>query len=226
MDIYDEQWAESYERRANAGIAGREGLYRLCSAFMLGMPPKARVLIAGCGTGEELVRLAKQFPEATFVGIDPASAMLDYCADRVAAEGLGDRVSLAPTTLEAYSSAQRFDAATAILVSQHLMPDASAAEFFAQLSALLVPGGRLYSADLHIGLGQDREQVLTLWYRQAVMSGVEPEMARAMLEKFGHDIRPRDESVILEFIESAGFTDIIKPFSSLIYGAWGAFKLG
>ncbi|MCC5888187.1 MAG: methyltransferase domain-containing protein [Gammaproteobacteria bacterium] len=226
MNAYDERWAENYERRAHASIPGREGLYRLCKAFFLDLPVAARVLVTGCGTGEELIPLAKHFPRATFVGIDPAAAMLEFCAERVTAEGLTDRVALHRTTLQDFSTADRFDAATAVLVSQHLTPDAAAAEFFAQLSALLEPGGRLYSADLHIGSGQDREQVMALWYQQAVMSGMEPEIAKGMLEKFAHDIRPRDEAVILGFMGAAGFADIIKPFSSLMYGAWGAFKHG
>ena len=224
MDIYDKSWAESYERRANAGIPGREGLYRLCQAFLLGLPVDARVLVAGCGTGEEVVRLAKQFPTASFVGIDPAESMLAFCADRVASEGLTDRVTLHATSLQGFSSASPFDAATAILVSQHLSPDAAAAEFFLQLAALLKPEGRLYSADLHSGAGQDREQVLALWQRQAVMSGAEREITNAMLARFADDMRPRDEAVILGFLESAGFIDIQKPFSSSLYGAWAAYK--
>jgi len=224
MEIYGEEWAANYERRANAGIPGREGLYRLCQAFFLGLPAQARILVVGCGTEDDLIPLAKAFPEASLVAIEPAEPMLAYCSRRVAAEGLANRVTLHPTSLQNFESSAQFDAATAILVSQHIFPDVAAAEFFQKIASLLKPNGRLYSADLHIGAGQDRELLLALWREQASMSGIEPAVVQEGLVRFTTELRPRDEAVIYEFLRAAGFVNILKPFSSLIYGAWASSK--
>ena len=221
-EIYDAEWAHNYERRADAAIPGRDGLYRLCRASFRGLPAGARILVIGCGTGSELIPLAHAFPGATIIGIEPAQPMLDICAARVSAAALSSRVSLQAVSLEAFSGAGDFDAATSILVSQHISSDSEAGAFFRTVASLLKPGGRLYTADLHIATGQAREAMLALWREQALMSGTEPVLVDGMLSKFESDLRPRDESTILGLLQSAGFHRILKPFSSLIYGAWAA----
>ena len=137
---------------------------------------------------------------------------------------LSSRVHLEQTAPEDFTADALFDAVTAILVSQHLATDALAGAFFKQIAALLKPNGRLYSADIHIAVGQDRERMLALWAAQAVMSGIEPEIADDMLAMVRSAMKPRDESTIVGFIRDAGFVEILKPFSSLIYGAWTARK--
>lgn len=224
--IYDAAWAASYERRAEAAIPGREGLYRLCVASLHGIPDDARILVVGCGTGTELLALAGAFPRAHLTGLEPAAAMLAHCERRVAECGFAERVALRAADLAGFDGAGPFDAATSILVSQHIADDAGAAAFFATIASLLRPGGRLYTADLHVALGQDRERMLALWRVQSLLAGIEPELVHGMLEKFRTDIRPRDESTIAGFLERAGFGEIAKPFSSLLYGAWTARRFG
>lgn len=224
MDIYNEEWARNYTQRANAGIPGREGLYRLCKAFFRSLPADSRILVIGCGTGEELISLAQMLPHASFVGIDPAQPMLELCRKRISSEGLSRRVNLKPVNLENFTDGGDFDAATAILVSQHLADDHAAAEFFSAIAALLKPRGRLYSAEVHIASGQDRDLMVALWTEQALMSGIESEIVEGMLARFATDLRPRDEATIVRFLRSAGFANILKPYSSLIYGAWASHK--
>lgn len=85
MQIYDRDWTDNYERGANVPMPGREGLYRFCRASLLGVLEDARILVVGCGTGEEVLALARQFPRAMLTGIDPAEAMLDLCRERAGA---------------------------------------------------------------------------------------------------------------------------------------------
>jgi tRNA (cmo5U34)-methyltransferase len=225
MKNYDEVWAASYQRLANASIAGREGLYRLCKAYLMNLPSNARVLVIGCGTGDDLITLAKSLPQASFVAIDPAEPMLALCAKRVADEGLSARIVLHNLALDDFTSPLAFDAATSILVSQHLKPDVIAQTFFQQIAALLKPGGLLYSADLHFGAGQDRDSVLELWRNNVITAGIEPEIAAGMLLKIKTEFCPRDEAIITGFLQNAGFINILMPFRSLMYGVWAATKI-
>lgn len=225
MNTYDAQWAANYERLADASIAGRQGLYRLCKAHLSGLPAQARVLVVGCGTGEELVGLAACLPHASFVAVDPSEAMLSLCRERVDGQGLSARVALHNSALQGFDATpSSFDAATAVLVSQHVHPDAEAEDFFRRIALLLKPGGLLYSADLHIGAGQRREVVLALWRKNLAAAGIEPEVADAMLEKMTTEFNPRDEDTITGFLRRAGFIDVLMPFRSLMYGAWAARK--
>lgn len=226
MEIYDEAWAENFEKLAEAGIPGREGLFRLCAASLASLPEQAEILVVGCGVGSELLYLARRFPAWHFTAIDPAEPMLAVCRRRMDAEGLTARVHLHGCALAEFKSTKAFDAATAILVSQHLFADSAAEEFFHQLAVLLRPHGYLYSADLHLARGQSRELMLDLWRRQAVLAGTPPELPRNLLTRFGQDIALRDEAVIEGFLRRAGFEHIVKPFSSLIYGSWSARRTG
>lgn len=180
------------------------------------------MLVVGCGTGEDLLPLARALPAARFVGIEPAEAMLVHCERRVRDEGLAERVTFHATSLEDFGRTEPFDAATAVLVSQHVFPDEAAAAFFAKLASLLRSDGLLFSADMHIGAGQDRRLILDSWRRQALLAGIEAELVAGMLERFGSDLAPRDEATIAGFLRAAGFVDVHKVFGSLIYGAWAA----
>lgn len=222
---YDDDWAENYARRAEAGIPGRDGLYRCLAACFGDLPPAAGVLVVGCGTGEEILELANALPAASFVAVDPAAAMLRVCEARLSRAGVASRVELIEGFVQDVPKQRRFAAATSILVAQHLEQHAEALGFFRAIADRLLPGGRLYTADLHIGSGQDRNRLIDLWGRQARMAGIEPELVDEMSERFTAELRPRSEQEILSLLTSAGFADVLKPFSSLLYGAWYA-RLG
>ncbi|MEM9152939.1 MAG: hypothetical protein AAGB19_21150 [Cyanobacteria bacterium P01_F01_bin.3] len=78
MQIYDEEWAENYERLAEAGIPGREGLYRLCKTIFSRSKIQGKALVVGCGTGEDLIPLAEAFTEWQFDALEPADAMRNH----------------------------------------------------------------------------------------------------------------------------------------------------
>ena len=224
MDNYGQDWTENYKRLAAASIPGREGLYRLCTAFLSKLSGSVEILVVGCGTGDELIELAKTLPDATFEGIDPSEPMLELCKKRVEVEELSSRITLHNSTLDGFSSPKSFDAVTSILVSQHLGTNGQAQDFFHRVAAYVKPNGFLYSADLSIANDQDRESVFDLWRRHVVMSGIDEEMADAMLKKITSDISIRDEETISAFIQNASFESILLPFRSLMYGAWAAKK--
>lgn len=223
-DVYSAEWAAQYSQRAEMAIPGRQGLYRLCCVCLSQVPVDGKILVVGCGTGEELIALANRLPNVGFVGIDPAKPMLEFCAAQIKQHGLAARVTLMQGLLDDLPPQPSFDAATSVLVSQHVLEDSEAVRFFKAIARLLKPGGRIFTADMHIGAGQDRAKMLELWRQNALASGLEANLVDGMLERIGHDPRVRDEALILSFLRDAQFTNIIKPFSSLLYGAWTAVK--
>jgi len=197
-------------------------LYRCLAACFADLPSGSRVLVVGCGTGEELLTLAEILPTASFVAVDPADAMLQICRRRLSQAGIESRVLLIQGYVQQVASLERFAAATSILVAQHIQADAEALDFFRAIAARLLPGGRLYTADLHIGLDQDRTRLIDLWRQQAHLAGIEREMVEGMAQRFQGEMRPRSEKEVLSLLQRAEFSDVLKPFSSLLYGAWYA----
>lgn len=102
--------------------------------------PGARILDVGCGTGEIITRLAGQFPEAHFLGVDLETAHLDRA--RARCTGFGDRIEFVrDDALALRQPAGQFD----LVLSRHVLqavPDAPRA--VAELVRVTRPGGRLH----------------------------------------------------------------------------------
>jgi S-adenosylmethionine-diacylgycerolhomoserine-N-methlytransferase len=68
-------------------------------------PPDGRVLEIGCGTGRNLLRLARMHPGLSLYGLDISREMLKSATRNIARAGLGHRIALA------HADARQFDAA-------------------------------------------------------------------------------------------------------------------
>ena len=109
------------EQGPPAFAPGHGGMLQMIGVLLAErMPQDGRLLVIGAGGGLETRYLAGIEPGWRFVGVDPASAMLDL-ARATAGSAAGDRLELIEgTVLDA--PAGPFDAATCILV-MGLIPD-------------------------------------------------------------------------------------------------------
>src|SRR5688500_7018160 len=82
-----EQQAAGYDKQWDRLAPVRDGLHFVLESAFANLPRDARILCVGVGTGAELERLAKAFPEWSFTAVDPAGAMLDVCRRRAEAGG-------------------------------------------------------------------------------------------------------------------------------------------
>src|SRR6201987_889724 len=57
--------------------------------------PGDMVLEIGCGTGRNLIKVARAYPEARFFGLDVSREMLRAAAASIARAGLSSRISIA-----------------------------------------------------------------------------------------------------------------------------------
>lgn len=76
----------------------------------MALTPGARVLEVGCGTGRNLIRLARMYPGTVLVGVDASAAMLATAERRVAAAGLTQRIRLVHGLAEELHDPEGFDA--------------------------------------------------------------------------------------------------------------------
>lgn len=60
----------------------------------LDVPKGGTVLEIGCGTGRNLIAVARKYPAARLFGLDISEAMLMTARARIDAAGLGDRIAL------------------------------------------------------------------------------------------------------------------------------------
>ena len=74
----------------------------------LDAPPSARILEMGCGTGRNLVAVARRYPSAVLYGIDISSEMLASAARARERSGLATRIRLAPADATDFDPSNHF----------------------------------------------------------------------------------------------------------------------
>ena len=105
-----------------------------------GLRPDARILDAGCGTGEITGRLAEAFPRARVLGVDVLDGSLQRARERWAA--FGDRVRFENRSIFGLGLP---DASFDLVTCRHVLQSIPHADrVIAELKRVLVPGGRLH----------------------------------------------------------------------------------
>lgn len=129
-------------------------------------PPHAgSVLEIGCGTARNLIKAARQFPDARLYGVDISSEMLATARANVGRAGLGDRIVLARGDAAAFDAEALFGITCfdRVFFSYSLSmipPWREALAHAAQLTAS--PGGRLSVVDF------GEQDGLPAWFRSVL----------------------------------------------------------
>lgn len=151
----------------------------------LDVPHAGSVLEIGCGTGRNLIAVARRYPTARLHGLDISEAMLATARANVAVAGLSDRIILKQADATNFSAESLFGQAQFDRVffsyTLSMIPDWKAA----LKQGVAATGGTLSLVDF----GQ--QERLPGWFRQAL---------RAWLAKF--DVEPRAD--LFAVMESLG----------------------
>lgn len=125
QNFVDPEWVSRYTTQGPpAFMPGHGGVLQMAGVLLAEtVPDDGRVLIVGAGGGLDTQALAKAGPNWTFVGVDPAPAMLDL-ARVVVGPDISKRLELIEG-VAADAPADPFDAATLILVLGMIPDDGS-----------------------------------------------------------------------------------------------------
>lgn len=102
---------------------------------------RPRVLIAGCGTGLETMRVANTYKDASILAVDLSGASLGYAMRKTQEYGLADVEHLQADILDLPILTERFDLINSFGVLHHMADPAAGLQV---LSELLKPGGLLF----------------------------------------------------------------------------------
>jgi S-adenosylmethionine-diacylgycerolhomoserine-N-methlytransferase len=121
----------------------------------LGAAPGASVLEIGCGTGRNLVKVARAYPESRLYGLDLSREMLASAAAALARAGLSTRIALARADATAFDPAALFGRAQfdRVLISYALSMIPPWRDTLALALDVLSPGGSLHVVDFGDGAG-------------------------------------------------------------------------
>lgn len=215
---YDQQWARM--------AAINNGLYFLLESVFSELPPEARILCVGVGTGKELIHLAKRNPGWRFTAVEPSGAMLDVCRQRATEERLDSRCYFHEGYLDSLPAMELHDAATCFLVSQFMLDKETRSGFFRQIASQLQPGGLLANSDLSSGTDSDNgDALLKVWWKVMATSNLSPEGLNRMKAAYAKDVAVLPSAEVKSIIKSGGFAAPVQFFQSGLIHAWFARRV-
>lgn len=132
-------------------------------------PTGGGVLEIGCGTGRNLVKAARLYPQAMFYGVDISQEMLATAGKSVAAANLQARIQLARADASRFDPAAIFGRETfdRIFISYAVSMIHGWQAVMREAVVHLTPGGELHIVDF----GDQRE--LPAWFRAALYQWLE-----------------------------------------------------
>ena len=205
VSLFDQQ-AAGYDRQWAKTAAIRDCLYFLLEPLFAELPPDARVLCVGAGTGAELAHLARVFPRWTFTAVEPSGAMLEACRRRAEADGFAARCEFHEGFLDSLPPEAPFDAATCFLVSQFLVDRAERVRFFAGIAGRLRAGGLLASSDLAADVASPHYEVLLpAWMRMMAAADVSAEAIERIRAAYTRDVAVLPPDEVAAIIRDGGF---------------------
>jgi S-adenosylmethionine-diacylgycerolhomoserine-N-methlytransferase len=112
-------------------------------------PPGGAVLEIACGTGRNLIRAARAYPEAGFYGLDASEEMLTTARENVASAGLVGRIKLARADATAFDPSALFNvpAFERVFISYALSMIPAWERAAVQAASHLAPSGALHIVD-------------------------------------------------------------------------------
>jgi len=227
--------AERYDLIQQQLIPGYGSLARLAVALLAASPlasePGAEVLVAGCGTGAELLEAVAQRPDWRLGAIDPSAAMLVEARSRLA--GANSRLAGAnsplagtpaidwqQTTVEQLTEAPayqgRYAGILSVLVLQSLADDGSKLAFLSGLARSLRPGGQLVLVDLmSTSLPSLEDQLARAWVGFQRASGLQAPAEQ--LAPLTQGLHPVGMARLTSLVNAAGFSDPARIFQALAF---------
>jgi S-adenosylmethionine-diacylgycerolhomoserine-N-methlytransferase len=147
--------------------------------------PGARILEIGCGTGRNLIRIARAYPGVECFGIDVSNVMLETARRSIAKAGLTDRIRLAQADAVTADPARLFGGQwfDRVMISYALSMIPPWRAVLAHAPALLAPQGALCLVDFGDQAGMPGWFKALLfrwlgWFHVSVRTDLKPELAQ------------------------------------------------
>jgi tRNA (cmo5U34)-methyltransferase len=202
-----------YERLQSQVIPGYSSLARLSVALLAASPlasaQAAEVLVAGCGTGSELLEAVAQRPDWALTALDPSAEMLAEARQRLDGQAsIQWQQSTAEALVDQPGMAGRFAGALSVLVLQSLPDDGSKLAFLTALARCLQPGAQLVLVDLmQTSLPSLEGQLDAAWSGFQRASGLDATTQEGL--------HPIGLARLTSLVNAAGFGDPARIFQAL-----------
>lgn len=177
-------------------------------------------MVAGAGTGKEIIDYSQNNSQWSFTGFDPAEPMLSIAGKKVAAASLENKISLVRGTIDDVIE-KDFDAATSILVMHFLPDDGTKLNFLKGISERLKPGAFMVLVDLEGEIHSDEYNTFNAaWKNQQLLVRSEDDRVRKEFGIREEEVHFIPKERIEYLLEEVGFYKIQKFFKAYLFGGY------
>jgi tRNA (cmo5U34)-methyltransferase len=222
---FNGEWSNEYDDTAHKIIPAYHSIYELTEHLLRDkLSKEANILVAGAGTGKEIIDYAQNNPNWSFIGFDPAEPMLSIAKSKVKSASLGNRISFVQGLISDVME-KNFDAATSILVMQFLPDDGKKLNFLSGIADKLKTGAPIILVDIEGEIGSDEYNTFnSAWQNQQFFKRGENDKVREEFTIRENEVQSITQNRIESLLKEAGFTKIHKFFKAYLFGGYMAVK--
>lgn len=217
VDYFSGDRTRQFDANIRARIPGYQAALQAAAAIVGVHRPLGAILSVGCGTGADLVELARR-PGYRVTGIDPAPDMLALAAARLASEGI-QGVDLRQGTVADLPDVPAFDAALLCFVLHFLPDDGTKDRMLEGIARRLCPGGQLVVLDLCRTRDHGRNMAVLRQHLDWFWAGP-PAEADAYVRRVREELHLLAAEAYPERARRAGFASAWPFHASLHVGGW------
>ena len=222
---FNGDWSNEYDETAHKIIPGYHTIYELTQHLLKDSLNKdARILVAGVGTGKEIIEYSEINPRWRITGFDPAEPMLSIAEKKVATASLLNKISLVHGLIDDVTE-KNFDAATSILVMHFLPDDGTKLHFLKGIFDKLKSGALFVLVDLEGEIGSNAYNTMnSAWKNQQKFIRGEDEKVNKEFEIREKEVHFIPQKRIESLLEEVGFMNIQIFFKAYLFGGYIAIK--
>lgn len=218
IEIFENERAAKYNKFVETWIPNYH-YFLDCLPNLLEDTISKKLLVVGCGTGNEIERFIKTSNEWEVLGIDPSKEMINQAIDKLKQH---KNVILVEGLISDLAEEKKYDAATLLLVLHFLEDNGNKANLLKDIAKRLVSGSKLIILDITGDRSQIKENLEIL--RNILPKELNENEINMRLNRIENDFFPISEERLITLVEEAGFEKPTRFFQSTIYMGWIAKK--
>ncbi len=222
--FFNRTMAESYDEKNSKLSPISDNMHFLVRLVLADLPPQARILCVGVGTGAEILSLAHAKEGWSFVGVDPSAEMLEVCRRRLEQANVLDRCELVHGHVDRAPRVADFDAVLSILVA-HFVPRSDRSGFYREIHDRLKPGGYFISTEICFDLGSaEFPEMLKNWERVQALMGATPDSLQTLPDMLRDTLSVLSPDETKDRLKTAGFALPVPFFQAFLVRGFFAKK--
>lgn len=220
IEVFENERAEHYDAFIDDWIPGYRDFIANLPTVLQGACNK-KLLVVGCGTGNEIERFAAHSADWRITGIDPSPQMLSQAKDKLAKF---DNVTLRQGVVADLDMNEQYGVATLLLVLHFMADTGEKLALLSEIAKRLQPNAPFVLLDV-MGDKQQIDANAAILYDLLASKGIEKEELDTRIIRMKEQLHGVSEQRLAALLTTAGFKPPVRFFQNTLYMGWLTAKL-